>query len=223
MSGYINPEGKVMQLFYKITETMLLSILWVIASVPVVTIGASSAALYYAFNKVVKEDCGYAWGEFWNGFRMNFKQATPVWLGALVICAGLAADIFVMLPLAINGERGDFFWIFFMILLGIAIMWMVFIFAYMARFEDNTKTILKNSFWIYLMHFMPALLLLVILVVEVAVVIIFPITLPIAAFFFPGGFTCIANMILEKIFKKYRKDEEPIEDEENWEDLETEM
>lgn len=209
MSGYINPDSRVMQVFYKVTETMLLSILWVITSIPVITIGASSTALYYAFNKVVREDTGYAWGEFWNGFRMNFRQATPVWLVMLAICAGLTADIFVMLPLAINGERGDFFWIFFLILLGLAVMWMFFIFAYMARFADKTKTVLKNTIWIYLMHFMPSLLLLLIFVVEVGVVILFPITLPIAAFFFPGGFVFFSNLILEKIFKKYRKMEEP--------------
>ena len=73
-----------MQIFYKATECMLLSILWVVTSLPVITIGASTTALYYAVVKVIRNNEGYVWGEFWNGFRTNFKQATIIWLVALL-------------------------------------------------------------------------------------------------------------------------------------------
>lgn len=73
-----------MQIFYKATECMLLSILWVVTSLPVITIGASTTALYYAVVKVIRNNEGYGWGEFWNGFRTNFKQATIIWLVALL-------------------------------------------------------------------------------------------------------------------------------------------
>ena len=35
MQDYIKPESKIMQIFYKATECMLLSILWVVTSLQI--------------------------------------------------------------------------------------------------------------------------------------------------------------------------------------------
>ena len=110
MQDYIKPESKIMQIFYKATECMLLSILWVVTSLPVITIGASTTALYYAVVKVIRNNEGYVWGEFWNGFRTNFKQATIIWLVALLLLAGAAADIVVVYVLSAAGRGSMKVW-----------------------------------------------------------------------------------------------------------------
>ena len=146
MQDYIKPESKIMQIFYKATECMLLSILWVVTSLPVITIGASTTALYYAVVKVIRNNEGYVWGEFWNGFRTNFKQATIIWLVVALLLAGAVADIVVVYVLSAAGHGSRWLCLPFIILLAFGLMWVQYIFPYIARFEDRTKTVLFNSY-----------------------------------------------------------------------------
>ena len=201
MSGYINPESKVMQLFYKITEMMLLSVLWIVASLPLITMGAASSALYYAVQKVIYSEEGTAWGEFWRGFRTNFKQATIIWIPIMLLLVGAIADVIIVYLLSIAGESNKWASVPFLLLLAFGLMWLQYVFPYVARFEDRIKMILFNTFWMNLFHFIHSLFLLVAFIALVSMPFIFPILLPVAFFFFPGLYMVIAVRILESRFK----------------------
>lgn len=96
----------------------------------------------------------------------------------------------------------------FVILLAFGLMWVQYIFPYIARFEDRTKTVLFNTFWMVLFHFWHSLFLLIIMAAFISVVYIFPITIPLAIFFFPGVYTIISASILEARFKTHMKAED---------------
>lgn len=208
MQDYIKPENKVMQVFYKATECMLLSILWVIASLPVITIGASTTALYYTVVKVIRNNEGYAWREFWNGFRANFKQATVIWIVAALLLAGAVADTVVVYLLTAAGRSSRWLCLPFVLLLVFGMMWLQYIFPYISRFEDPTKTVLFNTFWMTLFHFWHSLFLLIVFAAFLSIFYLFPITIPLALFFFPGVNAVIAAAILEARFKMYMKKED---------------
>lgn len=208
MGGYINPESKVMQLLYKITEMMLLSVLWTIASLPLITMGAASSALYYAVQKVIYSEEGIAWGEFWRGFRTNYKQATKLWIPILILLVGAIADVIIVYLLSMAGERNKWATVPFLLLLVFGLMWLQYVFPYVARFEDRIKTILFNTFWMSLFHFLHSLFLLVVFIVFVGMPFFFPILLPVAVFFFPGLYMVIAVRILESRFKIHMSKEE---------------
>lgn len=208
MYGYLNPESKAMQLFYKTTEMMLLSILWAVASLPIFTIGAASSALYYAVVKVIRNSEGYAWDEFWHGFRINFKQATKLWIPAVILLAGLGVDIIIVHLMSVAGMAGRWTMIIFALILAFGLMWLIYIFAYIARFQDTIKTVLFNTIWMTLFHFVHSLLLLIVFIAMVGAVFIFPVVLPFAVFFFPGFYGVIAASVLEARFKLHMPKEE---------------
>lgn len=60
----------------KAVDILLLSILWLVLSLPVVTIGAASTALYYTMIKNVRRERGMLLKEFFCSFKLNFKQST---------------------------------------------------------------------------------------------------------------------------------------------------
>ena len=68
-------------------DLALLNLLWLVCCLPVVTIGASTAALHSVVRKMAA--CGYytVWRGFWQGFRENWKQGTAVMLilGAVLL------------------------------------------------------------------------------------------------------------------------------------------
>ena len=72
--------GSFVSMCDKVFDVMVLGFLWILCSLPVLTIGASSTALYYAMVKCVKNNDGYAVKEFFHSFKMNLMPATIIWV-----------------------------------------------------------------------------------------------------------------------------------------------
>lgn len=64
VSDFFNWDNKFMTAMSKASDAILLGILWIACCLPIVTVGASSAAFYYAYHKAVRQRRGYAWKEF---------------------------------------------------------------------------------------------------------------------------------------------------------------
>ena len=63
------------KMIYAISDIAVLSILWFIGSLPLVTIGASTTALFYVCGKKVKQDEPKIISEFIKSYKENFKQS----------------------------------------------------------------------------------------------------------------------------------------------------
>ena len=61
-----------------ICDLILLNILWLICSLPIITIGASTAALHSVVRKMAACEYYTVWSGFWHGFHENWKQGTAV-------------------------------------------------------------------------------------------------------------------------------------------------
>ena len=85
-------------------------------------------------------------------------------------------------------------YIVFAVLMMFATMWAIYLFPYIARFENQTKMILKNAALIALGNLWKTLLLFVLLLA--------------AVFIIPCVYMLLANFILEKIFQKYMSPED---------------
>lgn len=55
MSDFFNWDNKFMTAMSKASDAILLGILWIACCLPIVTVGASSAAFYYAYHKAVRQ------------------------------------------------------------------------------------------------------------------------------------------------------------------------
>ena len=68
-------------------DLILLNILWLVCCLPIVTIGASTAAMHSVARKMAACEHYTVWSGFWHGFRENWKQATAVTviLGAVLL------------------------------------------------------------------------------------------------------------------------------------------
>lgn len=82
--------GKFMNL---IGNLVLVNVLFIICSLPIFTIGASTTALYYSIMKYIRRDEGYIHTNFIRSFKENFKQSTIIWLIMLFIGFIIFLDI----------------------------------------------------------------------------------------------------------------------------------
>ena len=91
----IDPESKIMQAMTFLADVILLSLLFVLTSLPIVTIGASATALYSVFRRHQKETTSVV-AAFFRAFSANWKPATLSWLIQLVLTALLVWDLWYL-------------------------------------------------------------------------------------------------------------------------------
>lgn len=203
---------KLNQIIQKFIDCFAVSLYWIVASLPIFTIGASTTALYYAVQKSIKNDRGYAAKEFWGAFKSNFKVSTLSWLVMLAGAIVFIVDGSICYDLWAGGDAIGWLWIFFGVLGVLDLAYALVTLPYIARFEDKVRRTLKNGLLIMLRHLMKSLLLVLIFAAFAVAVYFFPI----AILFAPTVYMILASNILEKIFRRYMSEEDKAtEDERN--------
>lgn len=86
-----NPEGPVMGFLEKCGQLIVLSVLWLLGCLPIVTVCTSNAALYYAVMKSVRRGQGSAVREFWRSYRMNLLGGSVLTILFAAAAAALMA------------------------------------------------------------------------------------------------------------------------------------
>lgn len=127
-----------------IADIVLLHILWIICSLPIITIGASTTALYYTAMKRVRKDEGYIVKNFLLSFKQNLKQSTIIWL--IVLATGIILYIDFRIAMAAEGMLGKIMLIGCSTLIFPYTFTLLYIFPIQAKFENNVIANLKNAF-----------------------------------------------------------------------------
>lgn len=96
MIKLFDPENKFWQFVNKATDAALMSLLWLLTSLPLVTIGASTAAFYSYTLKQVTNQEGSLVKSYFSAFRSHFKRATLLWLLQAAGTAFFAADLWAV-------------------------------------------------------------------------------------------------------------------------------
>ncbi len=83
VGGIMRQDNIVIVMLNKLTDLVVLNLLFFFCSLPVITIGASICGLYAVNLRSVRFGDGYVIKTFFSGFKKSFKQATIVWLFTL--------------------------------------------------------------------------------------------------------------------------------------------
>ena len=171
MNSLLNPDNPVMQFITKIVTSVYLNILWFVCSIPIFTIGASTTALFYVTGKMAKNEEGNVTSAFFRSFKENFKQGTVIWLILLAVGIILGVDGYVLWHMKFE----NVFWtlcsaIFLVVLAAYAII-LMYIFPLLARFDNTTPAMFKNSIMVGMRFLLCTVLMAVIYFVMAFVII----------------------------------------------------
>jgi len=84
MAEHFQPDSRLVHWIETIGELVILNVLWLVTSIPLFTLGASTTALYHAVISL-KEGMGRAAPtEFFHSFRENFFESTIMLLVLLI-------------------------------------------------------------------------------------------------------------------------------------------
>ena len=204
MRGLFHYDGFVVQTANRITDCICLSLLWLVSSLPLITIGAATTALYYSMNKCVRRSEGSVWRTYWQSFRTNFRQATLLWLLVFLIDAFVTGCCYCTYLMCMAGYMPKEALYFFLLVAALASLWTSFLFPYLARFQNSNRLVLKNCVYIALMNFPAGLLHLVFQVLAVLAIVFFPL----AVILVPGVYMVLSCYTLEPVFRKYMSEKD---------------
>ena len=121
------------------------NIMFVLLSIPFFTIGAGLSALYYVMFRTLRNDgVVNPFKEFWNGLRLNFKQATISWITLVLLAFLLLTDIRIC-----NAAGGalDFLKIGAYVIGAVAVIIYLYLIPVMAAFDDTLPHLIRNAFY----------------------------------------------------------------------------
>ena len=206
MSKLFRMDSPLMRFLTKIADMMVLNILFCVTSIPLITIGASWTALYSVTLKMVRDEEGSVSRSYFQSFRQNFRQATLLWLGVLVVLALLVLDIRVLNGMA-GGTAPGLLRVGVEILALLGIMVLQYLFPSLARFEASLADTLKNACMMVLAHLPKTALMTAAAVGAVWITLINNTTIAVGLMVWPLiGFSLMAfgnSGILRKIFDNY--------------------
>lgn len=197
MSNFFNMDNAFFTTIGKLVDLFLISLIWVLLCLPVITAGPATTALYYTVVKVIRRERGYLVREFFNSFKVNFKQGAVAGVIVLLLSFALYYDRKIVAVL-----EGNFGFVMFTLVNATSLILFcvsIYIFPVLSRFKMSLMQLLKSSLFMAMKH-LPTTLLLAVIVIAFAVgVYVMPIVICLA----PALCCLVCSFFLERVFKKY--------------------
>lgn len=191
-------EG-IMSFLNRIADFVILSTLWCVFSLPLITIGASTAALYHTTIKVIRQDRGYVFSTFLNSFKQNFRSTllpTLIFGGALAV-SGVTCYYFWEDTESLFSNSYVMFSMFCIVLLLLA---MFHTFAAIGRFNLSRAELITVVTRMIFGHLMMNILIICLFIAAVQLVFIY---IPLIFFIVPSALFFLLSLLEEPAFKKH--------------------
>ncbi|MDE7223651.1 MAG: YesL family protein [Acetatifactor sp.] len=215
MNQLFSTDGIVYRFLNKTGNIILATILWLVGCIPVVTIGTSTAALYYTTVKSVRKDVGYVHSEFWRSYKLNFKKGVAATVLLLLLGTVLGLEMRLVLE---NGVEVSQIWYSLSgLLILLMILVVLYLFPVMSRFDMKLGRLCMLAFVISIRYWY----ITVVLIAGLAAVIFAQIyLLPLPLILLTPGLWCYgSSFLVEKVMKPYMPKSETPEGEDqekNW-------
>jgi len=200
MSNLFSIDNPVFTFLGKACDVIILSLVWIVLCIPIVTIGPSNTALYYATVKVIRRERGYLLREFFKSFRLNFKKGLIVGVFLTLCYIVLGFDLmWAWNYLKNGGAMGSILLGAFAAISILVACFSIYIYPILSRFEMSIKQLVKASIFMSLRHLPSTIAMLIITAAGFVLVYM----IPILFFVIPGSVVILNSFLMEKIFKKY--------------------
>lgn len=208
--GFLSDDGIFGRIFGFLGKLIALNLLWMVCSLPIITAGASTTAMFYCVLKLHKDKDVRVFRDFFKSFKQNFRQSTIVW-----ILASTAAGLIYLEKESIMSMPGSMSQLFLLVIAAVCIplvLILLYIFPTIAAFENKTKILVTNAFYFAIKNIGFALAVAVITILPMLMTLVDGKMFPIYLFIWlTCGFSLTAYAdawFMWKLFKPYFKEQE---------------
>ncbi len=195
-------DGPLFKFFERLWDLIKLNFFWLICSLPIVTIGASTTAAFSVTLHMADDTEGYIAKPFFKAFRANLKKGIPM---GLIFCAATYA-LYLLFQIAFAASEYEGWFLAAAIILSVLLYsGFVYSFPLLARYENGLFTTILNSYRISLRYFARTFLLAVIIAFEVALFIWNTYLTAVGALIAPACIMLTVSGFALKIFKELER------------------
>ena len=198
MNKVFSPDNLLWSIVSRGVDIVGLSLVWAFLSLPIVTIGPATAALYYTVVKCLRQKEKRTFKIFWESFRGCLKTGALATLICIPVALVLAFGYSVM-KMNWGSTLGAVMFVAYDCALVIPLGIVCWLFPLLGRFEFRLKDAFRTAVMLTFRH-LPSTVIVVLLTVEVGIFI--------AQYWWPVFFApCLCELIVswffERIFPKY--------------------
>lgn len=200
-------DSTLVSFLNKIADMVILSVLWCLHCLPILTAGAACAALYHTTVKVIRQGRGYAFSAFRDSFRANLRQSLLPTLLLIVGFATFGCTCYVCWQRP-ESMIADIYVIFSILCLILLLIAWIHLFPLIGRFRLRRAELFTLIVRLSFAHPVRNFLLLCVLLLALELAIYYPPFL----FIVPSGLFWLASYIQEPMFRRHINfEEDPME------------
>lgn len=181
MGRIFDPNNLFFRLMGRLSDLMILNFMWIIFSIPIITIGASTTALYSSVLKLLDGTEGYMIKGFYKAFKEAFKKATVAWIG--IFLSGGFLLINILFWIRYKTIVGLIMIVTLIFLLFIFTLISTYIFPILSKYNKRILDTIKASFFLSIKYLPFSILIILINLVFAILPIIFPFIILFMIFF----------------------------------------
>lgn len=187
-----------------VIDYFCLNIIFILTSLPVITIGASCSALYYTIFHIMDEEDSHLIRKYWKTWKSGFIKNTVIWILGLASYILLYMTFQTLVYQEYNAIILVAYAIVFIALYLVSTI-LIYYFSLHARFENTIGNTLKNALILALSHLPVSILCFAILILPIVLLIMEPSLLtPLSCFMVLFGFAVQCRLQSIMIFPLYK-------------------
>ncbi len=144
MKNLFNLDNPFMQFLTKVGDMILVNAMFLICSVPIVTMGAALTAMHKVTQRIVEDTDRGVFRSFFEAFRQNFVQATICWVVMLLFLAGMGGNILLVMTFLAGNSAKIAYWIIGVVVCVILAVG-AYLFPLIARYENTLRAQVMNA------------------------------------------------------------------------------
>lgn len=197
MRSAFNPESLVWKPLGYLGDLVMLSLLWTVFSIPVVTLGPASAALYDAAVHSIRRKEETVLARFFSTFKRELKQGI---ISTLIMAA--AAAVLLGVPLFLLRARGGAYLLAVMLVLAFFLLCVLcWLWPVLSRFEMGLGALLNTSVRLAFGHILRSAAMAVLWAAAIYAGLRF-----VAPFFVcPALAALLSSYLIEPVFRRYEQ------------------
>ena len=147
MAGFFSPDSKLYRFMARLTDVFVLNVMWLVFSLPIVTIGASTIAACSVTLHMAEDTEGHTAKDFLKAFKANIKQGIPMTFITLICVWAVYLDFQIYGAEADMGHGGALIFLIIGIVAAYIFAFsLLYVYPLLARYENSIINSLKNSF-----------------------------------------------------------------------------
>lgn len=200
---FFSVDSPLYRFMFKALDVLKLNFMWLLFSLPIITIGASTVAAMSVALKMTDDEEGYIGRSFVKAFKENWKQGTLLWIITVIAVYAIYLDF--QLFEAVEGNPIVFL-IVGMVSIAIVIVALIYSYPLLARYENTLFNTIQNSIDISRKYFGRTLALVIVVAFE-TLIFRFNMTMLFFGIIFGPGFIIFTIAAFSKrVFQEIEKE-----------------